>query len=351
MSLNEYRKKIDELDEKIVKALNQRAKISQQIGQDKAKNKAGVYVSSREKEVLKRIKMLNKGPMTDEALEAVYREVMSASLSLEKSLQIAYLGPEASFTNLAAVSKFGSQVTYVSCATISEVFHKVENGDCDYGVVPIENSIEGAVTNTFDLLVDSDLKICAHSSMEISHNLLSNTSLDKVKKVYSKFEVFGQCRRWLQEHLPNADLMEVASTTRAAQIAAKEKNAAAIASLLAADIYHLRVVKKDIEDSSHNITRFLVIGQIDASPTGEDRTSLLFSIRDKVGALHDMLVPFYENQINLTKIESRPSKKKAWDYYFFIDFEGHREDPKVKKALERLDGMCKFLKVLGSYPR
>lgn len=317
MSLGEYRKKIDALDQKIVKALNQRAKVSQQIGKHKAKNKVGVYVSSREREVFRRIKALNKGPMTDEALEAVYREVMSSSLSLEKTLQIAYLGPEASFTNLAASRKFGSQVSYVSCGMISDVFRKVENGDCDYGVVPIENSIEGAVTNTFDLLADCDLKICAHLSMEISHNLLSNTSLDKVTKVYSKFEVFGQCRRWLQDHLPNAELLEVASTTRAAQIAVKEKNAASIASLLASDIYHLHVLKKGIEDSTHNITRFLVIGQADAHVTGEDRTSIMFSIRDKVGALHDMLAPFYVNKINLTKIESRPSKKKAWDYYFF----------------------------------
>lgn len=351
MSLNDYRKKIDALDEKIVKALNQRAKVSQQIGKHKAKKNAGVYVSSREREVIKRIKKFNKGPMTDEALEAVYREVMSSSLSLEKELQIAYLGPEASFTNLAAVRKFGSQVSYVSCGTISEVFHKVENSDCDYGVVPIENSIEGAVTNTFDLLADGDLKICAHSSMEISHNLLSSAPLDEIKKIYSKMEVFGQCRHWLQEHMPKVDYVETASTTRAAQIAVKEKGAAAIASLLAADIYHLRVVKKGIEDSSHNITRFLVIGTEDASSTGEDRTSILFSIRDKVGALHDMLVPFSDNKINLTKIESRPSKKKAWDYYFFVDFEGHREDPKIKKALSRLDGMCKFLKILGSYPR
>ena len=351
MSLNELRKKIDALDEKIVKLLNQRAKFSQAIGRHKARKQAGIYVPARERQVLKNIKAVNKGPMTEEALEAVYREIMSSSLSLEKSLQVAYLGPEASFTNFAAVRKFGSQVGYVSCGTISEVFQKVENADCDYGVVPIENSIEGAVTNTFDLLVDSDLKICAHLVIEISHNLMSTTSLDKIKKVYSKLEVFGQCRRWLQDHLPHAELMDVASTTRAAQIAAKEKDAAAIASLLAADIYHLHVVKKGIEDSSHNVTRFLVIGKSDAQPTGEDRTSLLFSIRDKVGALHAMLEPFDENKINLTKIESRPSKKKAWDYYFFLDCEGHREDEKVKKALAKLDGMCKFLKILGSYPR
>lgn len=351
MSLSDYRKKIDALDEKIVKALNQRAQLSQKIGQHKTKNQAGIYVPSREQDVLKRIKKCNDGPMTDAALEAVYREVMSASLSLEKELQIAYLGPEASFTNFAAARKFGSQVRYVSADTISDVFHKVENGDCDYGVVPIENSLEGAVTNTFDLLADSDLKICAHLPLEISHNLLANVPLDKITRVYSKREAFGQCRHWLREHLPQVELVETASTTRAAQIASKEKQAAAIASLLAADLYHLHVVKKGIEDVSHNITRFLVIGRDDAAVTGEDRTSILFSIRDKVGALHDMLVPFCEQKINLMKIESRPSKKKAWEYYFFVDFEGHRQDAKVRKALTKLDSMCKFLKILGSYPR
>ncbi|MEW5894375.1 MAG: prephenate dehydratase [Candidatus Omnitrophota bacterium] len=351
MPLNEFRKKIDILDEKIVEFLNQRARICEEIGKSKTKNKAGVYVSSREREVIKNVKRCNKGPMSDEALEAVYREIMSASLSLEKSLQIAFLGPEASFTNFAAVRKFGSQVAYVPTGTISEVFEKVESGDADYGVVPIENSIEGAVTNTFDLMADSDLKICAHLTMEISHSLLSNSPMEKIEKVYSKFEVFGQCRHWLQEHLPHAEQIEVASTTKAAKIVTKEKNAAAIASLLAADLYHLHVLKKGIEDSSQNITRFLVIAKNDALPTGEDRTSILFSIRDKVGALHAMLTPFFENGINLTKIESRPSKKKAWDYYFFVDFEGHREDPKIKKALERLEDMCKFLKILGSYPR
>jgi chorismate mutase/prephenate dehydratase len=351
MSLKDCREKIDALDEKIVSLLNQRASISQEIGKHKAKSQAGIYVSSREREVLRHVKTVNKGPLTAAALEAIYREVMSSSLSLEKQLKIAYLGPEASFTNFAAAKKFGSLVDYVSSPTIAEVFRKVETDDCDYGVVPIENSTEGAVTNTFDLLVDSDLKICAHLLLEVSHNLLSNVPMNKIEKIYSKFEVFGQCRYWLREHLPNADLREVESTARAAQIAFKEKNAAAIASELAAEIYHLHILKKGIEDSAHNITRFLVIAKNDAAQTGEDRTSILFSIRDRVGALHAMLTPFYENGINLTKIESRPSKKKAWDYYFFADFEGHRDDEKVKKALAQLEGMCKFLKILGSYPR
>ena len=350
MSLKKLRKKIDALDTRIISVLNERAKISLAIGKEKMKSKQGIYSPSREKEILDRIKALNKGPMPDEGLQAVYREIMSSSLSLEKDLDIAYLGPKASFTNMAAMKRFGSQVNYVSCDNISEVFQRVENGDCDYGVVPIENSIEGAVTHTFDILVDSDLKICSQILLEISHNLLSTANLEKVKCIYSKFEVFGQCRHWLMNNLPKTELVEVSSTTKAAQIASEKKNSACIASVLAAKEYNLKILKKDIEDVAHNITRFLVLGREDVAPTGKDRTSILFSIKDRVGALHGMLVPFYKNKINLTKIESRPSKKKAWDYYFFVDLSGHRLDNNVMRALKALEDKCKYLKILGSYP-
>ena len=350
MNLKKLRKKIDTIDGQIVRALDERAKISLAIGKEKLRNKQGIYSPDREKEVLERIKAMNKGPLPSRAMEAIYREIMSSSLSLEKPLDIGYLGPEASFTNLAALRKFGSQVNYVSCDNISEVFLRVDKGDCDYGVVPIENSIEGAVTHTFDLLVDSDLRICSQILLEISHNLLSKTRIEKVEVIYSNPQVFGQCRNWLQANLPRAELIEVSSTTRAAQIAAKKKNAACIASTLAAKVYGLKIIKKDIEDTPHNITRFLVIATNDVPPTGRDRTSILFSIKDRVGALHDMLIPFRSNKINLTKIESRPSKKKAWDYYFFVDFEGHRLEKKVTRALSQLESRCKYLKILGSYP-
>jgi len=350
MNLKVLRNKIDAIDKKTVELLNERANLSLAIGKIKLQNKAGIYSPDREKQILDRLKALSKGPMTQAALEAIYREIMSASLSLEKSLNIGYLGPRASFTNLAAMKKFGSQVNYVSCENLSEIFAKVEKRECDYGVVPIENSIEGAVTHTFDLLVDSDLKICSQIILEISHNLLSKATLNKIKQVYSNPQVFGQCRHWLLANLSKADQIEVSSTTRAAQIAAKTKNSACIASTLAAKVYGLNVLKKNIEDVAHNVTRFLVISNNDVPPTGKDRTSILFSIKDKVGALHSMLVPFSKNRINLTKIESRPSKKKAWDYYFFVDFEGHRLDKPVKLALNQLEGKCKYLKVLGSYP-
>lgn len=351
MNITEYRKKIDAIDSKVIALLNDRAQMSMAIGEMKRKIKKGFYAPAREQEILKRLGQLNKGPMTTEAFESIYREIMSSSLSLEKDLQIAYLGKEGSFTWSAARDIFGSQLQYVSCQSIFEVFQKVEDDDCDYGVVPVENSVEGAVTHTYDLLVDSDLKIVKQTLRKISHHLMARHSdVEKIRKIYSNPQVFGQCRHWLQNHLPKVALIPVDSTTEAAQRAAKSANTAAIGSKDAAKIYRLKILRSNIQDIKHNTTRFLVIGKDEVPPTGKDRTSILFSIKDKVGALHAMLSPFYKNKINLTKIESRPSKKRAWDYYFFVDFEGHHQDKHVKKALAQLEDMCKYLKVLGSYP-
>jgi chorismate mutase/prephenate dehydratase len=241
-------------------------------------------------------------------------------------------------------------VDYVPCENVSEIFSKVEHTDCDYGVVPIENSIEGVVTHTIDVLVDSELKICSQILLDISLNLMAKCALNQIKEVYSHPQPLGQCRQWLLKNLPNAKIISAASTTKAAQLAAGKKNAACIASEIAASLYGMKILHKNIQDSAHNITRFLVLSNSDVPVTGKDRTSLVFSIKDKVGALHAMLTPFFQNKINLTKIESRPSKKKAWDYYFFIDLEGHQDDPHVKRALNQLEGMCKFMKILGSYP-
>lgn len=351
MQIKKQRKEIDALDKKIINLLNKRSGVSKKIGLIKNKLKKSIYAPDREKEIIKNIKKINKGPISNDSLASIYREIMSSSFSLEKPLSIAYLGPKATFTHLAALHKFGTEVSYNACESITEVFLDVERGNSDYGVVPIENSIEGAVTHTLDMFMDSNLKICAEIILDISHNLLGNCPTEKIKRVYSNPQVFGQCRIWLQVNLPKAELIEVSSTTKAAQIASKEKKSACIASTLAAKVYDLRVIAKEIEDSPHNITRFLVISQNDVPPTKDDKTSIMFSIKDKVGALHDMLIPFKKNKINLTKIESRPSKKKAWDYYFYLDLSGHRSEAKVKKALKELDLKCKFLKVLGSYPR
>ncbi len=300
--------------------------------------------------MLDKIKKLSHGPLPEDALTSIYREIISACLSLQRPLTIAYLGPMASFTHEAAKNRFGSSANYLPCLNISDVFSVVEKGQADYGVVPVENSIEGAVTYTLDMLIDTDLKICSQVMLEISHNLLADCSKEEVKVIYSHPIVFGQCRMWLEANMPGVELREVPSTAFAAQMAKEKPNAGAIASLLAAQTYGLKVLARGIEDFSHNVTRFLVIGKEIARPTGKDKTSIVFSVKDEVGALYYMLSPFKRYGINLTKIESRPSKRKVWDYYFFVDLEGHVSEERVKKALTELNKRARFFKVLGSYP-
>ncbi|MFH1782247.1 MAG: prephenate dehydratase [Candidatus Omnitrophota bacterium] len=352
MKLASLRKKIDSIDAKLITLLNERANLAKNVGKLKHRSGSGIYVADREANIYDNVITKNKGPLSDSALKAIYREIMSGSIALEKSLSIAYLGPEATFTNLAAIKKFGSQVIYSPCNTITEVFKDVEVGRSDYGVVPVENSVEGAVSHTLDMFINSDLKICSEVLLDIAHNLIGREKKDKIKRVYSNPSVFGQCRIWLDSHLPNAEQIEVTSTSKAAEIASGEKGSAAIASILAAEKYKLKVLAKDIEDNANNITRFLVIGRSIPSSTKKDKTSVMFYGKERSGALHYMLNPFKKNKINLTKIESRPSKKKVWEYYFFVDMEGHSDDKKVKKALKELDNQKNVhLKVLGSYPR
>lgn len=345
------RRTVDAIDSEILSLLNKRADVILKIGKIKARKKESIYVPAREKDVYRKLILKNKGPIPNESVKAIFREVMSSALRLERPISIAYLGPEFTFTHIASMKKFGSSVNYTSCGTITEIFSEVEKSRADYGVVPIENSIEGAVNHTLDMFIDSDLKICSEIYLEIYHNLLSKeSSKNKIKKIYSKAEVFGQCRLWLEANLPRAELIEVSSTAKAAEIASRQKNAACIASELAGKKYALKVLYRSIEDSAHNVTRFLVIGKKDAEPTKEDKTSVMFSIKDRAGALHDMLVPFKKNRINLTKIESRPSKVRAWEYYFFVDLEGHYKEPRIAKALSELGRASSYMKVLGSYP-
>lgn len=350
MDLNQIRSKIDELDQKIISLLNDRTALALEVGKLKAEAGKDVYAPERESAIYQKIEREAKGPLPKEALKSIYREIMSASLALEKPLTIAYLGPEATFTHLASLSKFGSSVRYFAASSINQVFHEVEHKQADYGVIPVENSIEGAVTHSLDMFMDSDLKICSEILFEISHNLMSHSRLKDIRRVYSNPQVFGQCRNWLETHLPHTELIETASTTAAAQRAQKEEAAAAIGSKLAATLYNLPLIAEGIQDFSKNVTRFLVISRQIPPPSGRDKTSLLVSIKDKVGALYEMLYPFKRYGINMTKIESRPSKKKAWDYYFYIDFEGHSEEPKIQKMLKEIEGSAKFMKVLGSYP-
>ncbi|MBM3252901.1 MAG: prephenate dehydratase [Candidatus Omnitrophica bacterium] len=350
MNLKNLRKQIDKIDSNILKLLNERTKIALKIKKLKAEKGLEPYTPDREKALLARLVNQNKGILKKESVVAIFREIMSAALSVEKPLRVAYLGPLATFTHLASLKKFGSSVEYVSKDNISDIFSEIEKGSSDYGVVPIENSIEGAVNHTLDMFIDSDLKICSEVMLTISHNLLSNSPLNKVRRIYSNPQVFGQCRNWLETNIHNVEFIEVSSTTKAAELASKTKYSAAIASTIASKIYNLKIVAERIEDYADNVTRFLVIGNSIPNPTGNDKSSIMFSIKDKVGALHDMLTPFKRNRINLTKIESRPSKKKAWEYYFFVDFLGHISDSNVKRALDELMKGCMFLKILGSYP-
>ncbi len=350
MSLHEHRKAIDTLDEKIVALLNERTKHVLEIGAIKLKAGEEIYVPHRELAVMDRVCKLNPGPITNESLRAVYREIMSSALSLEKSMTIAYLGPEATFTHQAAIRRFGSSLRYAAQKTISDVFNEVSRNRADYGVVPVENSTEGIVTHTLDMFVDSDLKIVAQIVLAIQHCLVGKVKMDDVKKLYSHPQALAQCRGWVQNHLPHVEIIESSSTTRAAELAYQEKNAVAIASSLAAERYQLKILERDIQDNSINATRFLVLGRQCGPATGRDRTSLMLSIAHEVGALHRALAPMRRHRLNMTRIESRPSKRKAWEYFFFVDCDGHVQDEKVAKAIEQLSKQCSFVKVLGSYP-
>lgn len=349
--LDQLRQKVDQLDKKIIALLNERTCLALDIGKAKEKLGKSVYAPERESQIYQ---MLDReaaaGVLPVNALKSIYREIMSAALSLEKPMTIAYLGPEASFTHLASLNKFGSSVNYFPVSNIGLVFTEVERGRADYGVVPIENSTEGAVNHSLDMFIESDLKICSEILSKIQHYLMSNSNLKDIRRVYSKPEVFGQCRQWLQLHVPNAEQVGMPSTTQAAQRAQNEDGSAAIASRLAATLYNVPVVAEEIQDNAVNVTRFLVISRQFARPTRKDKTSILVSVKDKVGALYDMLLPIKKHRINMTKIESRPSKRKAWEYYFFVDCDGHQTDARVAKSIEHLTQHCSFVKVLGSYP-
>ena len=350
MPLSQIRKKIDGIDSKLLELLNERADFVHEVGVVKLKEGVAIYAPEREEALLQSLIQRNKGRLPEKSIRAIYREIMSASLALEKHLTIAYLGPEATWSHQAARSKFGASVEYVAQSSIAEVFNVVARGKADYGVVPIENSTEGAVNYTLDVFMDSELKICAQFLLRIENNLIAKIPRDQIQRVYSHPQVFGQCRQWLQTHLPKVEWVEVSSTTRAADLAAREPNAAAVAGQMAAEVYGLNVLETGIQDNPNNATRFLVIGSHPCPPTGEDKTSIMFCVQDKPGALFDAIAPFKKLQINLSKIESRPSKKKAWEYYFFVDIEGHAHDEKVIQALDDLQKHCTFVKILGSYP-
>jgi chorismate mutase/prephenate dehydratase len=351
MSLEELRKRIDEIDVQLVNLLNERAGVVVEIGKLKAQAERPIYAPDREKQVLDKVVKANKGPLPDRTLVAIWREMMSGSFVLEKRPRIAYLGPGGSFSHTAAMLKFGRSVEYEPLADIRSIFDEISKGHSDLGIVPIENSTGGGVIETLDALIDTDVKICAEVLMTIHHNLLANCTLEEVEKIYSKPEVFAQCRNWLASTFEETNTIAVASTAKAAQMAAEEAYAAAIGSKVAAELYGLEVVCENIEDISNNVTRFLVVSREDARPTGEDKTSAIFSTAHKSGALADVLEVFRKYSINLTNIQSRPSKKREWEYIFLVDFLGHRSDERVQAGLEEARQHCLQLSVLGSFPR
>ena len=349
--IEDLRKKIDEIDDELLGLLNSRAKLVIEIGRIKKEQNTVFHVPDREKQILERLAKKNKGPFPTESLQAVLKEIFSASLSLESPAKIAYLGPRATFSHLACIQQFGYSAQYVPVNSIKEVFAEVERGLAEYGVVPIENSTEGVISYTLDMFMDSDLNISGEIMLEVSHYLMNHTGkLSDVKKIYSHPQPLAQCKHWLEQNMKDVPVAETSSTTKAAEMAVEDPSLAAIGSKLAADIYGLKILRERIEDNVNNYTRFLIISKKSPARTGKDKTSILFSVKDRPGALYDMLKPFAERGISLTKIESRPSRKKAWEYHFFVDIEGHYEDPEVKEAIEELSRNCLFIKVLGAYP-
>jgi len=353
MDLDSLRQCIDEIDARLVKLLNERARCAVDVGKVKRETgQASVYSPERERDVLEHVVSRNEGPLTDNALMAIWKEMMSGSLSLEKALKVTYLGPEGSFSHLAALEKFGQSVELVAVRDISSVFDQVARAAADYGIVPVENTTGGAVRDTMEcfLWVRGPVKVCAEMALPIHQNLLSKTTLERIQKIYSKPQVFDQCRQWLIANCPSADRVAVGSTAEAALLASRVEGTAAIASSMAAEMYGLEVLGPAIEDNPQNQTRFLVLGRESAKPTGRDKTCLLFSVVDKAGALVGVLDVFRRCGINMTKIESHPAPTKTWEYYFFVDIQGHAEDENVQQALQEAREHCRQLEVLGSFP-
>jgi len=359
MNIPEHRKAIDALDTQIVRLLNERTTHVLGIGAIKMKAGEEIYAPHREAAVFNRLCKRNKGPITNESLRSIYREIMSSALSLEKTMTIAYLGPEATFTHQAAIQRFGASLNYSPQKTVADVFADVSRSRADYGVVPIENSTEGVVTHTLDMFAESDLKIVAQIILPIRFCLAGNCRLRDVKRLYAHPQALAQCRLWVQKNLPKVEIFETSSNARSAELVVQSNKSktpknhgtsAAITGFLAAEKYDVNIIASDIQDLTTNATRFLVLGRQCSPSTGHDRTSIMLSIADQVGSLYTALAPFRRFKLNMTKIESRPSKRKAWEYFFFVDCDGHMTDSKVAKAIVNLGEVCNFVKVLGSYP-
>jgi len=354
--LEEVRERIDQVDQRLLELLSERARLAHTVGEikraEEGEGSIQFYRPEREAQVLRRVQGLNPGPLSDASIAWLFREIMSACLALEQPTRVAYLGPAGTFSQMAALRQFGHAAELVPCHSIPEVFRAVASGNAAYGVAPVENSTEGGVAQTQEALLAHDLSICGELALRIHHQLLCKSSaLAEVRRVYGHAQALGQCRRWLDEHLPQAERVPVSSNGEGARLAAGEEGAAAIAPELAAELYQLPILAANIEDEAHNTTRFVVLGTSDAGPSGEDKTSLAVSTANQPGALYQLLKPLAERGISLTRIESRPVRARAWEYLFFIDLEGHRHEPRVAEALRELEQHAAWLRVFGSYPK
>ena len=352
------RDKIDAIDEEIGRLISARAECAQQVAEVKKANlpegtKILFYRPEREAQVLRKAMERNQGPLSNEEMARLFREIMSACLALENPIKVAYLGPEGTFTQQAALKHFGHSAQVMPLAAIDEVFREVEAGAVNYGVVPVENSTEGVVNHTLDNFMGSNLKICGEVELRIHHNLMVSdvTNLNSISRIYSHSQSLAQCRKWLDAHYPKVERVAVSSNAEAAKRLKGEWNAAAIAGSMAAELYGLKMIAEKIEDQPDNSTRFLIIGTQEVPPTGVDKTSIVVAMRNEPGALHNLLEPFHRHSIDLTRVETRPSRTGAWTYVFFIDFVGHVQDPLISEVMKELAGRCADLKLLGSYPK
>jgi chorismate mutase/prephenate dehydratase len=346
--LKRIREQIDALDARLVKLLSSRARLAQRIG---ALKRGPIYRPEREAQVLDRVRSLNPGPLSNVAITRLYAEIMSACRALEDHMTVAYLGPPGTFSQEAVVKHFGGLTATRPAASIDEVFRDVETGAAGYAVVPVENSTEGAVGRTLDLLLTTAAKVCGEVNLPVRQCLMAKDKRrERIRRVYSHTQSLAQCQRWLARHLPSVETVAVVSNAEAARRAAKERYTAAIAARTAATLYGLNVLARNIEDEPRNTTRFLVLSEHDAAPSGRDKTSLILSTRNVPGAMHDLLTPLAENQVSMTRLESRPARTGLWEYVFYVDIEGHQQDANVARALAELERRASFLKNLGSYP-
>ena len=347
--IEKLRQEIDRIDDELASLLQRRAALAQRIGQ--AKGGAPAYRPERESEILRRVGK-SQGALPAERVAAVFREIISACRGLEEAIRVSYLGPEGTFSEQAVRKHFGAAVEALPVASVDEAFRRCESGAAQFTVVPVENSTEGVVGRTLDLLLTTPLRICAEIELRVQQNLLSKSALQDVRRIYSHSQSLAQCNGWLAQNLPAAERVAVASNAEAAQRASQEPGTAAIAGEAAAERYGLTILSRSIEDAPNNTTRFLVLGQIDPGPSGRDRTSLVMSAENKPGAVHALLTPLAEHRVSMTRIESRPARSRSalWEYVFFIDLEGHQKDAPLAKALAELQRKAPFLKILGSYP-